>query len=302
MTSCSAEALSVGEPLVGSAPEAASWIVLEQPGPWGRQALLDSHLDPALGRRLTELSAGTGVTVVLARHPDRPERAREGRRNVWVSTAVGGAPRIRHGMIDDPADVATWDFDTLGRGLLPDVGSEADQPLLLVCTHSGRDRCCAVNGRGLVAGLLSRLEAPDRGSVWECSHLGGHRFSPTVLSLPVSAVYGRLGDGAAMRLLSLAAEGRLLVDHLRGRSTLAPPLQAAEIEVCRRTGLDTAADLETRLVSGGVSDDEATVEVRHADGRRWLVHLVRVPLPRPRPESCGKDPVPGHSWSCTDVA
>lgn len=51
-----------------------------------------------------------------------------------------------------------------------------------------------MNGRGLVAGLLSRLEVDARDRVWECSHLGGHRFSPTVLSSPVSAVYGRLGD------------------------------------------------------------------------------------------------------------
>jgi hypothetical protein len=36
MTACSDISSALSEPLAGTAPEAACWVVLEQPGPWGR--------------------------------------------------------------------------------------------------------------------------------------------------------------------------------------------------------------------------------------------------------------------------
>ncbi|MBV9923283.1 MAG: hypothetical protein JOY78_20875 [Pseudonocardia sp.] len=60
-------------------------------------------------------------------------------------------------------------------------GRPVDDPLLLVCTHGRRDRCCALDGRALVRALVEAGE-PD---VWECSHLSGHRFAPTALVLPI---------------------------------------------------------------------------------------------------------------------
>jgi hypothetical protein len=46
---CSALSRLLDEPLAGTAPVAKSWIMLEQPGPWGRKALSQSHQDTARG-------------------------------------------------------------------------------------------------------------------------------------------------------------------------------------------------------------------------------------------------------------
>lgn len=79
VTTCSAEALSVGERLAGSAPEASSWIVVEQPDPWGRQALLDSHLEPgARSAAHRPVRGHRGHRPPLARHPDRPGASARG--------------------------------------------------------------------------------------------------------------------------------------------------------------------------------------------------------------------------------
>ena len=40
-----------GDPLAGTAAPAAGYLLVEQPGGWGRQALTSSRLDPAVGPR-----------------------------------------------------------------------------------------------------------------------------------------------------------------------------------------------------------------------------------------------------------
>ena len=66
-TMCSAGSIAASEPLAGTASVAQSWVVIEQPGPWGRQALIDSHLDPLLGESLLAASTNSGTTILLAR-------------------------------------------------------------------------------------------------------------------------------------------------------------------------------------------------------------------------------------------
>jgi hypothetical protein len=193
----------------------------------------------------------------------------------------------------------------IAAGSLPALGAVTREPLLLVCTHGKRDRCCAVNGRALLTNLLETASAEQRRRIWECSHIGGHRFAPVTLSLPSGAVHGRLDTAEAAALLQRHESGRVLVDHLRGRSGLLAPCQSADAAVRRLAGVDGVDDLDVLRVvddrvvpaSGGVVEvDVAQTEVRHRDGRAWRVDVVRVPLTRPRAESCGAEPVAGAAW------
>src|SRR5690606_7942985 len=76
---CSTASRELDEPLAGTAATARTWVLLEQPGPWGAKALTSSHLDPALGRALETAAKGTGVRIALirrtGRHADRPAGA-----------------------------------------------------------------------------------------------------------------------------------------------------------------------------------------------------------------------------------
>ena len=308
MTACSLQSAALDEPLAATAPEALTWIIVENRGHWGREALAESDL-PTPVRELLLSAKARGVGVLLARHPDRTERSGAIGTNVWVArTAVGGV-RMRHGVLDDVAPLAAWDVDALAEGVLPAFGSRAQQPLLLVCTHSKRDQCCAIHGRALVTGLLDRAAADDRSRVWECSHIGGHRFAPVTLSLPSGTVHGRLSSDQALDLLD--RPGHVLPDHMRGRSCFPAPLQAADIAVRRHAALDGCDDLDVLAVR----EDRATpvglgwpvptgptvVEVRHVDGRAWRVDITHATGPEPRSESCGAEPTPVHSWVATSV-
>jgi hypothetical protein len=302
---CSVESAAVGEPLPGTAPFARGWIVVEHPAPWGRDALADNRLPPEVQQHL-RTAKSHGVTVLLARHPDRPERTGPAGTHVWVARPAAGGMLLRHALMHDLAPLAFWDLEALASGSLPALGTTTPTPLLLVCTHSRRDRCCAVNGRALMTDLLAARGPEARAQVWECSHIGGHRFAPVTLTLPSGTVHGRVTSAEA--LLDAVDHGSVLLPSLRGRSSFPPPLQAAEIAVRQAVGITAVDDLDVLRVVGdrvvppapGVAESDAQVaEVRHRDGRAWRVE-VRLELPgTARAESCGAEQLPVRVWTCS---
>jgi hypothetical protein len=280
---CSDLARALGEPLAGTASYAKAYVALEQPGPWGPKALLASHLDPAVGVALNDATADLPVTAVLVRqvghHADHHVADRP--RHAWVAW-TGTEPWLRHAVLDDPAEVLDLDLAALADGHQP-VGFGAPDPerLLLVCTNARRDQCCALRGRPVATELAGRVP----GRVWESSHLGGHRFAPSILSLPDGFVYA--GDDGAT--LTVAAS--------RGRTHLARPEQAAELAALTAWGEPAARALDVHVADGRwVVSDPAD------PGRSPLVvDVVEAPLEPPRPESCGKEAVTSSAFAATVV-
>ncbi|MBP2471384.1 hypothetical protein JOF53_000256 [Crossiella equi] len=267
----------LGEPVAATAPTAATWLCLEQPGPWGRKALLESRLDPALGAELTRRTDGTGVKVLLIRAPGRsdPNRARR----VFVARTGPGASSLHAATLEDPRELLDLDLAD------PQLGEPTDEALLLVCTNGRRDRCCTVLGRP----LAEELDSGFRPSVWECSHLGGHRFAPTVLVLPTGYSYGRIDLPTAQSALLAARKGQVELAGLRGRSTWRRPGQAAELAV-----RELVQDVEADALTVHEERDEPVL-VTHVDGRSWRVRVTERALP-PAPASCGEEPGPRSAF------
>jgi len=288
MSSCSFEALTIGEPLPGTAPSASAWIVIEQAGPWGRSALVDSQLDQRIAEHLS--SAGDhGIAVLLARRPGGTTTNGPGPRHVWLARSVVGGQLLRHRILDDISELLSWDLAAIGAGVLPAFGSIERRPTTFVCTHSKRDRCCAVEGRAIVTSLVDEADAATRERIWECSHIGGHRFAPALLSLPSGAVYGRLGPSEAHQVAAIAvmrSEGLDRDDQLDVLKVVSG--RAVPVPVGRPLAVDAGADT-------------VEAEVRHVDGRSWRAVMTRIPLSGTRRESCAKEPVAGVSWECTSL-
>ena len=49
---CSVQALLRGDEPMATAPPAQRWLLVEQPGPWGRSGLVESRFDPSVAPRL----------------------------------------------------------------------------------------------------------------------------------------------------------------------------------------------------------------------------------------------------------
>ncbi|WP_367128206.1 sucrase ferredoxin [Saccharothrix sp. HUAS TT1] len=283
---CAAISADLDEPQAGTAATAAAWICLEQPGPWGRDALVESRLDPALGAELARRAAATGVRVLLIRRPGRhADTHHDAPRRAYLAVTAPGRSRLERADLADPADLLDLDFAALAAGAPTGLGSPVAGPLLLVCANSRRDVCCALRGRPLAEHLAAAR--PD--AVWECTHTGGHRFAPTGVLLPTGYTYGRLDPDFAARLLDHAAAGRVVTERCRGRSTHDAHGQVAELAVRDLTG-------ERRDVLTVRGDT-----VHHADGRAWRVTVTARELPLTRPPSCGAEPTPATELRATDV-
>ncbi|MEU9520695.1 sucrase ferredoxin [Streptomyces sp. NPDC048224] len=288
MSTCSVVSRDLDEPVPGTAPVARTWLLLEQPGPWGAKALTASHLDPALGRALDAAAKGTGVRVALIRRPGRhADQGAPAERRVYAAHTVPSDVWLHGATIEDPRRLLDLDFAALGRGdrrtfdsVLGGAPHPGD-PLALVCTNGKRDRCCALLGRPLAA----ELAASGADGVWEVTHLGGHRFSPTVLVLPHGYVYGRVQAHVVKEILHGAREGRIAVEGCRGNSAWERPGQAAELALRSAVDEDAAQALTVVRTDGAAPRWEVTLA--HSDGRRWRVTVVQGASQPPRPESCG---------------
>lgn len=291
---CSVQWDADGTSAFGTAAAASFFLVVEQAGPWGRNAALDSHLDPRLGGELDARTSRSGGRFMLMRRPGG-HPAHDGPRTVLLAHA-GASPDVDPWLVQaevtDPGELLGLDWGSLARGSRALVaaslpGARDAEPTLLVCTNGRRDVCCAVRGRPL-ASAASRI-APGR--VWEVSHTGGHRFAPTAVLLPWGQTYARIDEQAAGWVLEASRTGHTPAEllgplHDRGRSPLAAAAQCAESHVRAALGETHLGSL--RAGSPTPADDGSDVVVAHADGRRWRVHVVRVPTARVRPESCGK--------------
>lgn len=272
----------------GTAATATTWLLLEQAGPWGAKALVSSHLDPVLGRALEAAAKGTGVRVALIRRPGRhADSGPPASRQVYAAHTVPGAVWLRSATTHDPRRLLDIDFVALGRGDHGTFDSALDgrphtgDPLALVCTNGKRDRCCALLGRPLAA----ELAASGVEGVWEVTHLGGHRFSPTLLVLPYGYAYGRAEAHAVKEVLHSVREGRIVVEGCRGNSAWDRPGQAAELAVRTAAGEYAAETLAVIRTEGAAPRWEVTVA--HTDGRRWRVAVAQGASLPTRPESCG---------------
>lgn len=268
----------------GTAPVATGWVLIEQPGSWGRKALTQSNLDPALGHDL-DTRAGDEVRVQLVRRPRgyAPTDPIAGRRTV-VLASTGPTPWAERLEVGSDDDLAALDPAIAAAPQPPGLGEPVSGPLWLVCTHGKRDRCCATYGRPIV----DALAALHGEAVWEVSHVGGHRFAGNLVALPDGAVFGSLQVAEALQVVDLYGAGRYDLPRLRGRSALSKAAQAAE--VLARTELDVDRRDAVRVGAASEPGELGTVAVElTVDGTAYVASVRHEPTGVRYVQSCDSD-------------
>ena len=315
------------EALGGTAGRATAWLAFEHVGQWGRDILDGSALGEELSAALGEAVSQAGLKFLLIRQAGREGRVLHGAADasgnpthrVLYALCTPGEEKLYSFSVSTPERLLDLPLGN-PQELIQATGAKLmDSPAILVCTHSKRDRCCALRGRPIAAHLADILPA---NVVWECSHTGGHRFAPVGIMLPTGYTYGRLSEPSALAAyLSLAGRSIPSLHGLRGRSTDTPVEQAAEVAVrlelekkgeevtsdglvSRETSVQEALDA---LNAAGInpatgpspelSAENPTLEAARVtlhDGRAWVTFFERVTL-EPRPNSCGKGPADAFS-------
>lgn len=252
--------LAAAEALAGTATRGDRFLLLEHRGAWARDVA-----ETALPAGLREAAAAFAGRVLLIRRQDGG--------STHPAAFVGhvtesGGELWRLAALDDLASGAT-----------------VSGQLVLVCTHGRRDPCCRRLGTPVYEALRARVE-PER--LWRSSHHGGHRFAANVLVLPAGIQLGRIGTGDVERVARLLDDGRIPLEHYRGRTLYAPHVQAAEAALRRERGLDRVADVRLLaerdgLVEFATPHGEAHVAVTETEGPA-------------SPPSCGAEPEPTRHY------
>lgn len=279
LSRCSAASRDRGDPQAGSAPVASRWLLIEHPGPWAKKPMHTPPLTGPLGAEIEQTCASFGGKVLLVRRPGRRQPDDEVTSWYAVDTVRGTWRRGVWRTTEDLLGAAR----ALGAAL---SGSDEDAaPMVLVCTHGTRDACCAVRGRPIVAALARAL--PEQ--VWECTHLGGHRFAGTLLSLPDGTCLGRLDPDTAVAAVTAHRAGRTNARYLRGQTRWMPPVQAALAAVLAEHGPASVDDLQPGAIDTDGARSRVEVLGRGGLPERVVVDVVAEPLPEAA-LSCGDRP------------
>lgn len=275
--------LSIAEPLAGTGNDGIQrWILVEHKGPWGVKALQDAELPAASREWLLDRDREPSTRVQLIR---RPGSSMGPRAKLFIAEAVADAAARRLVELELPLeDIPSLDPDALlARASMPDPRELA--ALYLVCTHGTRDRCCAKWGMGVFDALRGLVGE----QAWQCSHLGGHRFAPTFLTLPSGLLWGRVEIDELDQLCTSLAAGRLSsLSKLRGRCSYRKVVQAAECLLRERESLlddDALVFIEQQTLADG-----ATQVCFERERERVDVVVETTSLGLATPGSCG-DPL-----------
>jgi Sucrase/ferredoxin-like len=227
--------------MAGTASTVRSWLLVEDPGPWGRDALRDARLPERVGLELQRRCRVAGVRPLLIRRASSNASASASSSGGLACFAIRsgpGPPWIERIPLTKVTDTLDLDLPSLGRGIRFGFEPVAG-PLFLVCAHGRRDACCAERGRPLAGALATAVP----GATWESSHVGGDRFAGNLVAFPHGLYLGRVRPDEAAGVARAYAEGRVSLRHLRGRSCYPMPVQAAEHALRTREGFDRVDDV-----------------------------------------------------------
>lgn len=273
---CCRRSLALDESLHGTASTVRGWLLLEEPGPWGVDALRDSRLDPKVAAGLDEMCRRLRLRALLVR---RHGRSTGSARHCFVAWTGPEGGWIEETLLDDPAEVLDIDLEGLVHGERPGL-RQVTHPLYLVCTQGRHDPCCAELGRPLARALSEGF--PEQ--TWEVSHIGGDRFAGNLVVLPHGLYFGRVPPDQAVPVATAYSRGEIEPAYLRGRSAYGFATQAAECILRREHGIRGLEDLP--LVSTRRTGEETEAVFAAPGGGHYLVRVRTVPADPARSLTC----------------
>jgi hypothetical protein len=251
---CVSDSKARQESMAGTASRVRRWLAIEQPGPWGQDAIVECRMEQRVARAIKGAADRHGVRVLLIRRPGWRD---DGPTKAFLAATHPTGSWIEQFDFSDCEGLLDLDLAAAASLSAPGLGEPGPSSLHLVCTNGKHDPCCADQGRPVVRALQEAGVA----DVWESTHVGGDRFAANVVCLPSGVYFGRVRPEQAAAVVNDHGMGMLHLENYRGRSCHPPWVQAAEIAARLHLG-------ERRLDALFVSD------VSHR-GERYEVVLHR---------------------------
>ncbi len=244
----------------GTALDVTMIVLVETPLPWPKPVFEHDLLQGLSSTFETPI----GTARILATPPRTGDHETITVTCLW-RTAVGAA-----GVVLEPADHAEL-HECLAdlHHLAPTEsrmlsGEAAPDQAVLVCTQGSHDACCGAEGTRLASML--ELTRPDI-RLYRVSHMGGHRFAPSVLTLPDGRMWAHPAVDDIVAIVDRTLPPADVAEQCRGWWG-APTGAAQTAEVAVFETQPWTWDQRVRRVS--VDGDRVTVE---SEGEAWVVEV-----------------------------
>lgn len=290
---CAEASIEGQEPMLGTAsPGTSVWFGVEVRGTWPRNAFDSTTVPDRVRERMAEWAGAIpGFRPQALRRPgcDQTDDL-----TVVLAVTDVGTNRVLRREASSIEAIAELDLTAavteVRAGGVPAGWRDADAPMIWVCVHGKRDRCCAKFG----VPVYDAAMAAEGVEAWQTSHLGGHRYAATLLCLPHGLCYGRVGAGDVAPMVRNHAQGRAHdLTLLRGRSCWSAPAQAAIHFVRAHIGEMALEGISAESEAA----DEAGTKVRVVSPRGTFDVVVdKREVGGTAPPSCGKDVEPIRGW------
>jgi hypothetical protein len=237
---CAIASREAREDITGSAPTHSIYVLIEHPYTWAAKEFESKMIPPNLKAWIETINQSKlPIRFLLFRgESSRPPRTR-----VIIFHQPAGQIRgyckreLEVETIDQVMPLLQHALRKLELGI--DCGNAARD--IFVCTHGSHDRCCARFGYPfyrqactIVQKMNARSLDPVR--IWQVSHIGGHRFAPTLVTFPDGRYYGALDEAAFSAIVQRVGEIQCLQQVYRGWGILPQPIQAMEKEIILQQG------------------------------------------------------------------
>lgn len=213
---CTDLCLERGEPLAGTGNAPKRALMLAWPrGQWRSPRWESAGMSPDL-RAAMHAAAKSGLHIALT---DKVE-------------AEGSLPTLHavpEGTYADFTDEAAL-IKAIGDYVNGRVfeGRHDPRQVIIVCTDSRRDACCARHGFSTYKALVAAADT-TKFHIVQATHIGGCRFAASIVVMPQRQRYGRMTAAQAPAFLAALEQGRVYVAAYKGRTDIAEPIQVAEI-------------------------------------------------------------------------
>ncbi len=195
------------------------WFLLEYRGHWSKSAFGDAKIPKKVKRRIkSQLSrhSKTRLQLIKQTNPDHDGI------KFYICVSDDSKPRTYEFEVADYRELLSLNL----KSILKHDHHLREKPLVLVCTNGEYDKCCGTYGVPMYLDLNRKIPGD---TVWQTTHIGGHRFAATFVCLPHGIYNGHLNDPTELdRVVEMYSRGHIDPRYYRGRSCYDPYAQAAE--------------------------------------------------------------------------
>jgi hypothetical protein len=274
---CSVVARTNGIDPIGSAPVHQRYILVETPFPWTKKVEQSPKMNGKLFEVLKEAKEQEKSFRFLAFHSDTLPSP-DGYTRVFLferpDSFMARYQKREYLMPNHQVHELVRCF--LASPVSLEEFNEYLQPSshireLFLCTQGSRDRCCGKFGYELYKEIQERLSLnPDINlRIWRSSHLGGHRYAPTMLDLPEGRYWGHLKPNQLDALLFRKGAFSDLAGSYRGWGAISPFEQAAEREAFLKMGWDWIKMMkQSKIVEKSDSAARVRIDYHSPDGNQ----------------------------------